>query len=123
MKDSLVVVHFRRKDVGFHGRPSIGKPPLMAWSMVGDGSIGSPSDHIRSFQLSQSSLSACCSMASALVRIWTDCAARMLVIARALPSPLFKALRRLRRGAWGGASVPSGRPRFQVRIGRASTAD
>ena len=31
----------------------------MAWSIVGDGSIGSPSAHIRSFQLSQSSLSAC----------------------------------------------------------------
>jgi hypothetical protein len=28
-------------------------------SMVGDGSIGSPSLHIRSFQLSQKSLSAC----------------------------------------------------------------
>ena len=36
-----------------------GKPPLTAWSIVGDGSIGSPSDHIRSFQLSQSNLSAC----------------------------------------------------------------
>jgi hypothetical protein len=27
--------------------------------MVGDGSIGSPSDHMRSFQLSHASLSAC----------------------------------------------------------------
>src|SRR6202000_2389330 len=35
------------------------KPPLTAWSMVGDGSIGSPSAHTRSFQDSQNSLSAC----------------------------------------------------------------
>src|ERR1700732_1677400 len=48
---------------------------------------------MRSFQLSQSSLSACCSRVSALARISTDCAARMLVIARALPSSLFRALR------------------------------
>jgi DNA end-binding protein Ku len=53
----------------------------MAWSMVGDGSIGSPSLHVRSFQLSQSSLSACCSMVSALTRISADCAARILVMA------------------------------------------
>jgi hypothetical protein len=26
---------------------SQGKPPLTAWTIVGDGSIGSPSDHIR----------------------------------------------------------------------------
>jgi hypothetical protein len=32
--------------------------------IVRDGSIGSPSDHIRSFQLSQSSLSACLISAS-----------------------------------------------------------
>jgi hypothetical protein len=31
---------------------SHGKPPLTAWSIVGDGSNGSPSAHIRSFQLS-----------------------------------------------------------------------
>jgi hypothetical protein len=68
-----------------HRISSQAKPPLMAWSMVGDGSIGSPSDHIRSFQLSHSSLTACCSMFSALARISADCAARILVIARALP--------------------------------------
>jgi hypothetical protein len=68
-------------------------PPLMAWSMVGDGSIGLPSLHIRSFQLSHSSRSACCSMVSALARISADCAARIPVIARALPSSLFRALR------------------------------
>jgi hypothetical protein len=34
-----------------------GKPPFTAWSMVGDGSIGSPSDQMRSFQLSQISFS------------------------------------------------------------------
>jgi hypothetical protein len=38
-----------------HWISSHGKPPLTAWSMVGDGSIGSPSLHMRSFQLSQSS--------------------------------------------------------------------
>jgi hypothetical protein len=76
-----------------HWISSHGKPPLMAWSMVGDGSIGSPSDHIRSFQLSQSSGSACCSIVSALVRISVDCIAKMLAIARALPSSLFSALR------------------------------
>jgi hypothetical protein len=37
---------------------SQGNPPFTAWSTVGDGSIGSPSLHMRSFQLSQSSLSA-----------------------------------------------------------------
>src|SRR3569833_138368 len=47
-----------------------GKPSLTAWLMVGDGSIGSPSAHIRSFQLSHSNRSACCSMVSALARIW-----------------------------------------------------
>jgi hypothetical protein len=43
---------------------SQGKPPLTAWSIVGDGSIGSPSLHIRSFQLSQSNRSARLSMTS-----------------------------------------------------------
>jgi hypothetical protein len=69
------------------------KPLLIAWSIVGDGSIGSPSDHILSFQLSQSSRSACCSMVSALTRISTDCAARIPVIARALPSSFERASR------------------------------
>jgi hypothetical protein len=76
-----------------HWISSQGNPPLIAWSIVGDGSIGSPSDHIRSFHDSQSSLSACCSMVSALALISADCAARMLVIARVLPSSLFRALR------------------------------
>src|SRR6478736_6087929 len=70
-----------------------GYPPLIAWSTDGDGSIGSPSAHIRSFQLSQSSLSAVRIRDSPLLRVSTDCAARMLVIARALPSSLFRALR------------------------------
>ena len=61
--------------------------------MVGDGSIGSPSDHIRSFQLSQRSLSACWISVSASARISADCAARMLAIARALPTSLFRAFR------------------------------
>jgi hypothetical protein len=61
--------------------------------MVGDGSIGSPSDHIRSFQLSQSSLSACWMIASPFARISADCEARMLAIARALPSSFARALR------------------------------
>src|ERR1700693_4513830 len=72
---------------------SQGKPPFTAWSMVGDGSIGSPSLHIRSFQLSQSSLSACWIVASPLARISADCAARILAVARALPSSLVRALR------------------------------
>src|SRR6202795_2544427 len=72
---------------------SQGKPPFTAWSMVGDGSIGSPSLHIRSFQLSQRSLSACWIIASPLARISADWAARMLAIARALPSSLVIALR------------------------------
>jgi hypothetical protein len=76
-----------------HWISSQAKPPLIAWSIVGDGSIGSPSDHIRSFHDSQSSLSACCSIVSALALISADCAARMLVIARALPSSLFRAFR------------------------------
>ena len=38
----------------------------MAWSIVGDGSIGPPSAHIRSFQLSQSSRSACSDQGLAL---------------------------------------------------------
>jgi hypothetical protein len=65
----------------------------MAWSMVGDGSIGSPSDHMRSFQLSHASLSACRIRASPLVRISSDCAAKMPVIAREWPSSFFSALR------------------------------
>ena len=76
-----------------HWISSQGKPPLMAWSMVGDGSIGSPSLHIRSFQLSQRSLSACWIIASPLARTSTDCVARTLAIARALPSSLVRALR------------------------------
>src|ERR1700758_1880412 len=76
-----------------HLMSSQGKTPFTAWSMVGDGSIGSPSDHIRSFQLSQSSLSACWIIASPLARISPDCEARMLAIARAFPSSLFRALR------------------------------
>src|ERR1700760_3845095 len=59
--------------------------------MVGEGSIGSPSDHIRSFQLSQSNLSACWTSASPLARISADCMAKMLVIARALPSSFLRA--------------------------------
>jgi hypothetical protein len=35
------------------------KPPFTPWSMEGDGSIGSPSLHISSFQLLQRSLLAC----------------------------------------------------------------
>ena len=38
------------------------KPLLIAWSIVGDGSSGSPSVHIRSFQLSQRRRSASCSL-------------------------------------------------------------
>src|ERR1700761_5659909 len=76
-----------------HWISSQGKPPLTAWSMVGDGAIGSPSLHIRSFQLSQRSLSACWIIASPLARTSTDCVARTLAIARALPSSLGRALR------------------------------
>jgi hypothetical protein len=72
---------------------SQGKPPFTAWSMVGDGSIGSPSDHIRSFQLSQRRRSACWIIAWPLARISADWAARMLAIARALPSSFARALR------------------------------
>jgi hypothetical protein len=53
------------------------KPPLTAWSMVGDGSIGSPSLHIRSFQLSHISLSACWIIASPLAH--RACFAELLV--------------------------------------------
>src|ERR1700732_3410007 len=76
-----------------HWISSHAKPPLIAWSIVGDGSIGSPSDHMRSFHDSQSSLSACCRMVSALALLSGDCAAKVVVIARALPSSLFRALR------------------------------
>eukprot|EP01035_Chromulina_nebulosa_P005581 gene5581-7569_t len=47
----------------------------------------------RSFQLSHASLSACRIRASPLVRISSDCAARMPVIAREWPSSFFSALR------------------------------
>src|ERR1700732_2025821 len=47
-----------------HWISSQGKPPFTAWSVVGDGSIGSPSDHIPSVALSESSLSASCVSAS-----------------------------------------------------------
>lgn len=59
----------------------------------GDGSIGSPSAHILSFQLSQKSLSACRMRASPLVRASSDCAERIAVIARALPSSFLKVFR------------------------------
>jgi hypothetical protein len=58
----------------------------------------------------QSSQSACCSMVSAFARISADRAARMLVIARALPSSWVRALRSPPTEAWGGASAPSGHP-------------
>jgi hypothetical protein len=90
------VLHGRDVDVA--GRLAPRALDLQPWkaavdglSIVGDGSIGSPSDHIRSFQLSQSSLSACWISASPLARISIDCEARMLAIARALPSSLVRA--------------------------------
>lgn len=98
---SLGVLHREQRS------SSHGKPALMAWSIVGEGSIGSPSDHIRSFQLSHSNLSACCSMISALARISVDCAVRMLAIARDLPSSFLRACGRLRKGASGDTSAPS----------------
>jgi hypothetical protein len=52
-----------------------------------------PSLRIRSFKLSQRSLSACWIIASPFARISADCAARMPVIARAFPSSLFRAFR------------------------------
>jgi hypothetical protein len=61
--------------------------------IVGEGSIGSPSLHIRSFQLSQSNLSACWISAAPLARISADCAARMPVIARAFPNSFVRAFR------------------------------
>src|SRR3954468_18165245 len=61
--------------------------------MVGEGSIGSPSLHIRSFQLSQSNLSACWISTAPLARISADCAARMTVIARAFPNSFVRAFR------------------------------
>src|SRR6478752_1192130 len=65
----------------------------MAWSIVGDGSRGPPSDHQRSLTDSQRSLSACRIKASPLARASEDCAARIVVIARARPSSLARALR------------------------------
>jgi hypothetical protein len=83
----------------------------MARSMVGDGSIGSPSLHIRSFQLSQRSLSARRIIATPFARISADCAARMPAIARdAFPSSLSEPCGRRPKGAWGDASAPSGHP-------------
>jgi GMC oxidoreductase len=52
-----------------------------------------PSLHIRSFQLSHNSLSACWISASPLVRMSADREARMFAIARALPSSFVRALR------------------------------
>ena len=55
--------------------------------IVGEGSIGSPSDHIRSFQLSQSNLVRLLDERFALCPLKfleADCAARMVAIARAL---------------------------------------
>jgi hypothetical protein len=97
-----------------HRISSQANPPLMAWSVVGDGSIGSPSDHIRSFQLSQSSRSACCSMVSALAR---PTARRGCRSSRALcRAPCSGPCGRLRRGAWGGASAPSGHPKIRRHV-------
>src|SRR3984893_5422856 len=76
-----------------HWIPTQRKPPLIAWSIVGEGSIGSPSLHIRSFQLSQSSLSACWIRPAPLARISADCAARMPVIARDFPNSFVRAFR------------------------------
>jgi hypothetical protein len=72
-----------------------------------DGSIGSPSLHIRSFQLSQSSLSACWIIASPLAPISADRVARMLAIARALPTSLFKASGRRPNCISGPSGHPS----------------
>jgi hypothetical protein len=87
------VLHRRQVDVVRRLAPRAldlqpGKPPFTAWSMVGDGSIGSPSLHIRSFELSHGSLSAYWIGASPLARISADRVANMLAIARALPSSL-----------------------------------
>src|ERR1700758_4753624 len=55
-----------------HWISSQGTPPLTAWSMVGEGSLGSPSLHIRSFQLPHNNLSACWIIASPFARISAD---------------------------------------------------
>ncbi len=68
-------------------------PPLMACSMVGDGSIGPPSAHIRSFQLWQARLSASRISASPDARFSAARSARILVIARALVSSFASAFR------------------------------
>jgi hypothetical protein len=69
-----------------HRISSHGNPPFTAWSIVGDGSIGSPSDHMRSFQLSQSSLSACWMSASPFARVSADWAARGYVEGVLIPA-------------------------------------
>lgn len=66
---------------------------LNKMAIVADEAIRSPSLHIRSFQLSQRSLSACWISASPLARLSADCAARILAIARDLPSSFDRALR------------------------------
>src|SRR5690348_16165051 len=65
----------------------------MAWSTDGEGSIGSPSTHIRSFQLSESSLSARRIKDSPSARSSADRRASTVVIARALSSSFASALR------------------------------
>jgi hypothetical protein len=55
--------------------------------------MGSPSLHIRSFQLWQVRLSACFIKASPLPRIWSACADRIPVMARAFTSSFLIALR------------------------------
>jgi hypothetical protein len=76
------MLHRRKVDIARRLAPRApdlqpGKTTVDGPVIVGDGSIGSPSDHIRSFQLSQSSLSACWIIASPLARISADCEARM----------------------------------------------
>lgn len=60
-------------------------PLLIAWSTDGEGSIGLPFAHMRSFQDSHRGLSASRMRASPSARASADCAARIVVTARAFP--------------------------------------
>jgi hypothetical protein len=96
-----------------------GKPPLTAWSMVGDGSIGSPSLH----SARSSFRRAACRPASAWSRPWPHLGRlrgeNIGHRARLAELPVQSFAVSAGTGAWGDISEPSGHPTRTLRTGGA----
>jgi hypothetical protein len=87
------------------------KPPFTAWSIVGEGAIGSPSAHMRSFQLSHVSRSVFPDQRFAVGPKFLCQSARRPSSSCALCRvPSAGPCGPLRKGAWGDIPAPSGHP-------------